>query len=544
MRTDTDIYDEASDYFFSMTDCAESFSEKNLKLIGATVDQILAVQNYWKGVLQYFNEFNTPFWIALNSFNAVEKDKLTSTQPLETIRDYIELLQFNFQVAEKGFNGSLEPMNNYHLAQLNKAFTVWFNTIFDIDGEDFASFAAGQVKLIENVVDVYPQAIRDIQPEFGFHFEEDGYVKAAETDRFFLYQVLPTNKMVKVREKGKQVVIIPPYVLGPNILCFLPHENKSYVHSFANQGIPTYIRIMKDIGDTVAVQAMTGEDDALDTRYFCEQVKTRHGKAVTLNGFCQGGFIAVVNLLSGELDGLVDALITCVAPIDGTRSKALVEYMNHLPPRFRDLGYAVKSLPNGNQVVDGKVMSWVYKLKSMEREAPLFSFYRDLMMFDRSNGGQVKITAAAINHWLIYDRSDLPEAITKMSFDSYTIPVDKDGTLPVKLFDRKLNFKRIKEKEIKFLICYAEKDDLVDKETALAPLDYIDAEVTAFPKGHGAIATSWSNPESACALHTRFGDQNCRGPVRFQLDLDMETELSASKPSKKKSTAKTNKIKN
>ena len=167
-------------------------------------------------------------------------------------------------------------------------------------------------------------------------------------------------------------------------------------------------------------------------------------------------------------------------------------------------------------------------------------------MFDRSNGDQVKIskTAAAINHWLIYDRSDLPEAITKMSFDSYTIPVDKDGTLPVKLFDRKLNFKLIKEKEIKFLICYAEKDDLVDKETALAPLDYIDAEVTAFPKGHGAIATSWSNPESACALHTRFGDQNCRGPVRFQLDLDMETELSASKPSKKKSTTKTNKIKN
>jgi hypothetical protein len=278
---------------------------------------------------------------------------------------------------------------------------------------------------------------------------------------------------------------------------------------------------MKDINTTPAVQTMTGEDDALDTRLFCELVKERHRRDVTLNGFCQGGFIAVVDLLSGELDGLVDALITCVAPMDGTRSKSLVEYMEHLPPRFRDLGYAVKTLTNGNQVVDGKVMSWVYKLKSMEKEAPIFAFFRDLMMFDRPDGQEVKInkTAAALNHWLIYDRNDLPVAITEMSFDSYTIPVDESGTLPVRLFDRKLNFKQLQEKGIKFLICYAEGDDLVDKESAIAPVDYIDVELTAFPKGHGAIATSWSLPSSECALHTRFG-ADYRGPVRFQLDLE------------------------
>jgi hypothetical protein len=80
----------------------------------------------------------------------------------------------------------------------------------------------------------------------------------------------------------------------------------------------------------------------------------------------------------------------------------------------------------------------------------------------------------------------------------------------------------LNEKGIRFLICYAEKDDLVDKEAALAPLDYIDAEVTVFPKGHGAIATSWSHPKSECALHTRFG-HNYRGPVRFQLDLENES---------------------
>ena len=43
--------------------------------------------------------------------------------------------------------------------------------------------------------------------------------------------------------------------------------------------------------------------------------------------------------------------------------------------------------------------------------------------------------------------------------------------------------------------------------------------MTVFPKGHGAIATSWSLPTSECALHLRFKD-GYRGPVRYQLDLD------------------------
>jgi pimeloyl-ACP methyl ester carboxylesterase len=292
------------------------------------------------------------------------------------------------------------------------------------------------------------------------------------------------------------------------------------VNAYADQGIPTYIRIIKDIDTTPAVQTITGEEDALDLRYFCEQIIQKNGRQVTLNGFCQGGFVALAAILSGELDELVDALITCVAPVDGSRSNALTEYMQHLPPRFRDLGYAVKILPNGNRVVDGKVMSWVYKLKSMEKEAPLYSLYRDLMMFGGKADGRIEIskTAAAINHWLLYDRNDLPEPITKMSFDSYTIPIRSDGTLPIKLFGRHLSFKRLASKKMPFLICYGQDDDLVDKQAALAPLDFVQAEVTCFPKGHGAIATSWSHPDSQYALHKRFPD-GTRGPVRFQLDL-------------------------
>lgn len=249
-----------------------------------------------------------------------------------------------------------------------------------------------------------------------------------------------------------------------------------------------------------------------------------------MNGYCQGGFIAVLDLLSGELDGLVDALVTCVAPMDGTRSKGLAGYIDRLPYRFRQLGYSLRTLPGGNKVVDGKVMSWLYKLKSMEKEAPLAAFYRDLSVFDPGERRQPRITkmAAAMNRWLIYDRADLPLGITQLSFDSYTRPVAEDGTLPVTLFGRKLNFKRIQEKGIKWLICIAEKDELTEERTTLAPLDYVEAEVAVFPKGHVAIATSWSSPASGCALHTYFDIRSsrhsgkARGPVRFHLDLENE----------------------
>ncbi len=262
-----------------------------------------------------------------------------------------------------------------------------------------------------------------------------------------------------------------------------------------------------------------------------------YGRPVTLNGYCQGGFMSAIDIMSGRLDGLVDALITCVSPFDGSRSKSLIEYIEHLPFRFRDLEYSIKTLRNGNKVVDGKILSWVFKLKSIENEAPFLSFYRDFTMFDHGWGKSPKISkvAAAISHWLTYDVTDLPVGITRLSFDSYTRPVTKDGTLPVRLFDNPLNFRSIAQKGIKWLICIAENDDLVDWSAALAPLDFVDAEVAVFPKGHASLATSWSSPASNCSLETKDTLSECnikakinaksaggrsRGPIEFHLDLD------------------------
>jgi len=267
---------------------------------------------------------------------------------------------------------------------------------------------------------------------------------------------------------------------------------------------------------------MTGEDDARDTRYFAEIVKKSHGKPITLCGYCQGGFTSLCGLLSGELDDLADTLITCVSPMDGTRSPGLSSFLQSLPPRFNDLAYGTKTLPNGNKVGDGKLMGWVYKLRAINDEFPLISFYRDMVMLSTNGRPREKFnkTALAINYWLSYERTDLPLEITTMSFRSYNIPITSDGTLPVRLFDRKLNLRRMQEKGYRWLICYGERDDLVEKETALAPQDFIDVEVTGFPKGHLAIATSWSNPKSEFSLDKRFGENNVRGPVLFQLEID------------------------
>lgn len=506
---------------------------------------VSASQNYLAGLSRYAADFMVPYLISMGYFQNIEKVRLAESSPMDSFFSYLKLLNFNMDIMSRGAFGAMQSINGFSKTALNDFFTALYSTVSQMDGEALSAYAARQARLMDVLANTYPQAIQAIEPEYGFHFERGDHELIAETDRFYLYQISPVAKKTRIRKNGKPILILPPYVLGANILGFLPQEGRSYAHCYANRGIPTYIRILKDIESTEALQVMTGEDDARDTRLFCETIKKRHGRPVTLNGYCQGGFSALCNLLSGELDGLVDAFITCVAPMDGTRSKGLKQFLENLPVRFNDLIYGTKTLPNGNQVADGKLMGWVYKLKSIEQESPIASFYRDLVMFAGQDRKAIQIskTAAALNYWLNNERNDLPLEITQMSFASYNVPITADGTLPVKLFGKKLNLKRLQAMGIPWLICYGEHDDLVEKNTALAPLDHIEAEVTPFPKGHVAMATSWSDPESACALHTRFGEGNYRGPVRFQLDLEKaEAKPRKSKP-RRKSAAKKKTIK-
>ena len=459
--------------------------------------------------------------------------------PLDSLVSYLELLENNIELTSRSLEGSTHLLQDYFFNEADGLNDALQQQYLDGNSSTLVQFINRQAKLLDLTVNTYPQAIEAIAPEYGFHFENGNHPMVDETDRFYLYQVAPSRPGTTIKKDAKPILIIPPYVLGANILGFLPGEQRSYAHCFANQGYPTYIRILKPIDTTPALQVMRGEDDALDTQRFCRTILKAHGKLVTLNGYCQGGFNALCTILSGKTDDLVDAFITCVSPMDGTRSKGLAHFLSRLPHRFNDLAYGTKTLANGNRVADGKLMGWVYKLKSIEQEVPVAAFFRDVMMFARQKNGspQINKTAAALNYWLQNERNDLPLEITRISFDSYNIPIASDGTLPIKLFNGKLNLKRINEKKVPWLICYGINDELVEKETTLAPLDHVDAEVTPFPKGHVAIATSWSHPDSACALHTRFGEKNCRGPVRFHMDLDAALDDAARKQTVKASSA-------
>ena len=499
--------------------------------IAAMGNLFSAAQTQLAGMAKYTTDFYIPYLLAVNYFQRVECDRLIKEHPLDSLDAYFGLLENNIELITRSLDGSARMMLSYLQNEVDGFTEAFKQCLFEFNPAKMKAFTARQVDLMNRVVKDYPEAIADIEPEYGFHFERGDHKLVDETDRFLLYRVAPSLPDVQTRQDAKPVLIIPPYVLGANILGFLPGEQRSYAHCFANQGYPTYIRILKPIETTPAMQVMTGEDDARDTRRFCETILQNHGKPVTLNGYCQGGYNALCTLLTGLLDGLVDAFITCVSPMDGTRSRGLAQFLMRLPERFNDLEYGTKVLPNGNRVADGQLMGWVYKLKSIEQEIPAAVFFRDLMMFARSRSGlrPINKTAAALNYWLQNDRSDLPMEITRISFIAYNTPIASDGCLPVRLFGDKLELKRIQEKKIPWLICYGVHDDLVEKETALAPLDFIDAEVTPFPKGHVAIATSWSAPDSAYALHERFEDGKYRGPVRFHMDMDAGIDQSRRK---------------
>lgn len=506
------------------TPCNIKSYEANTKLM---LHAFETGQLFINSLTKYFDVFLEPLPNAFNSFLNAEQQNPLGTN--EDISDFADLIQWNLAIAEKNFRSGFEEIGKYSSARLKGWTQAWIDYVEGKPDKlkDFYITEAATMKHLTTSID---QAVSEVESHFGFKLSDcNRYTKIAETDKFEMFQVMPNIHGVNVKEDGKPVLLIPPYVLGPNILAFLPNEGRSYAHSFANKGIPTYIRVVKNINDHPAVQSMTGEDDVLDTKYLCECLVQKHGKQVSLNGYCQGGFMAMTGILTGKLDEVVDTLITCVAPLDGTKSQGLTSFLNSLPPRYRNLEYATKTLENGNRVIDGKLMGWVFKLKNVERESPFSIMMSDMKMIeDRPNDNQpVPRIAAAINRWICGDRTDLPLEISKMSFASYTIPIDKNGNLPFELFGKKLNLKHIEEKGINFQICYAEKDDLVEKSAALAPLNFIKADVAAFPKGHGAIATSWSKPDSPYPLDGEFNGS--KGPVRYHLEIEEKNNMSLNK---------------
>jgi len=439
-----------------------------------------------------------------------------------SISDLPSLIRHNLELAMQIAVSSSGKMLEFHTQQISEGVEALFNTLTGRDGETLGEFASREAGAMEAVAFDFPKTIENMKYEFGFQFEADGYTLVKETPCFKMYQVLPTKPGVVVNEKGKPTLLVPPYMLGVHILSFLPGEGKSYAHSFANQGIPTYVRVVKDIDVTPAVQTMSCEDDCEQTLELCQILKKKHGRPVTLNGICQGGYISLINILSGKLQGVVDALITGVTPVDGTKSASLGGFLGVMPS---DMGmdYAYEALPNGNKVVNGDVMSLGMKLLAISKEAPLVAMYSAKSMHKSTDGNPGK-TAAAINRWLREERVHLPAAIAEMSSKTFRMPIADDGTLPVSLFGKPLNLHDLKKLGVRWCLAYSKDDNLVDKDCALAATPFLAKDnllqVVEYPGGHVGILTSFASEKSKCPLHGKVN--GTPGPVLFQLNLDQE----------------------
>jgi len=431
--------------------------------------------------------------------------------------EMMEVMQHNQQLMAKGVLSAQEKMMSYVFDQFEEGLQALLNTVYNVDGgERLGGFMRREAEIMESVAN-FNEQIEKIKDEFGFHFNTPNYKLVHETDTFQMYQVLPMKPGVAVRDDLPPMLLVPPYMLGVHILSFLPYENKSYAHSFANEGIPTYVRVVKDIMRNEKVQMTTPEDDCLQTLELCTKLKEIHGKKAVLNGTCQGGYICLMNLLSGKFTEVCDTLITNVAPIDGTYSSAI----NGMPQMHSD--FITTPLPNGNKVANGYMLSLGMRFVAIDRETPLVKVLDQVSLHKATEMNPGK-TPAALFRWLLKERVHLPLSIANMSSCTFQQPIAADGTLPVTLFGKPLNIKDLARLGVKWYQNYAIKDDLVTPACATAGNRFLDGsnvlETVAFHGGHVAILTS---PYAKKApVNGEFIDgtgKRVRGPVKFVLDM-------------------------
>ena len=240
----------------------------------SVVQNILsASQTHLSGMLNYTDSFYTPYLLATQYFQQAEALRLTENPPADSMAAYLGLLENNIDLMARSLSGSARMLEAYARNEADGLAEALQQSFFELNPTKLAEFTARQTELLDLVVNVYPKAIKAIEPEYGFHFERGEHVLADETDRFLLYRVAPSLPGVETRSDGKPVLILPPYVLGANILGFLPGEQRSYAHCFCQSGDSHLHPNHEENRQHAAVQIMTGEDDARDTRSFARPSK-------------------------------------------------------------------------------------------------------------------------------------------------------------------------------------------------------------------------------------------------------------------------------
>ena len=105
-------------------------TEVQAKLMAASLEQAKAAQTYWVGMLRYFQDFMAPSAMALASMSTQEQERLGQVSSWENLNDFLALCQFNLLVAEAGLKNGLQAVTDYHLQQVERAFSTWKRLVF------------------------------------------------------------------------------------------------------------------------------------------------------------------------------------------------------------------------------------------------------------------------------------------------------------------------------------------------------------------------------------------------------------------------------
>jgi hypothetical protein len=471
----------------------------------------------WRALDRERLEFFDPFRIAAMIAFRAAKDHPPSPDA------WAELMQHNQALISRALWANQQQLMAYVMDEGQKAWSAWYNSIFALPGETFPAFCHRQAEVMEAVAN-FSEQIEKVRDEFGFHFRWADYRLVGETASFLMYQVLPNKPGVTVDDSLKPMLLVPPYMLGVHILAFLPGEDKSFAHAFANAGIPTYVRVVRDIWETEAVQTMTPEDDCLQTAALCARLVEKHRQRVTLNGTCQGGYVSLMNLLSGRLADVSDTLISNVTPVDGTHSRAI----SHQPQMSQD--FFLSELPNGNAVANGYLLSLGMRLVAIDRETPLIQVLNQARLYEQSNLHPGK-TTAALFRWLRKERVHLPKAIAEMSSISFQQPIAADGALPVTLFGKPLRIGDLKDLGVTWYQDYGTRDDLVTPACATAGNRFLAGtgvvEEVPFAGGHVAMLTSpYARGWRVDGRFIGADGREHRGPVAFQREISRPPALA------------------
>jgi len=388
--------------------------------------------------------------------------------------------------------------------------------------EQVAEFWEHQVEVLDIIVNQNPAAMRAIKAEMGCQFDDARrFVKVMETSRSVLYQVLPLEEGVVVREHGKPVIHKPPFILPENIVDLLPRQGLSYLGAFANSGTPTYFMHIRDILETVEVQLLSEEDLLSDLKLFAEKVHTIHGLKATIDGTCQGALPLLRGVCSPQLqlDRHVNVWIGTVPAYGLFRSKRFEDNMRMIPKSKQYLGTIMHRLSNGNNVVLGEPASLSMRLSNFEKENPVSSLLRDIGGAEK---GKWSPMAAALRHYL-QTIVPMPVKITEVSQCCTMMPITDEGVFPSLLFGEPVSLQYAVQKGIKLYVVAGEKDDVVDLPAAMAMFEipciknYSGAS-SFIIRGAGHVA-----PMTTCAVKgSKNFIGNVGGPLWYHLEREAE----------------------